>query len=122
MQKLIVVLLAVAFIACKKDKGDSEKPVITVTSPMANQQFSAGQVINIAATITDNDQLHEVSLSVVNKATSAELVHNHYHVDQKTFNLNDTHTAGAGITYKIKIEATDHSGNTSAVEFEVKGQ
>ncbi|HYF30377.1 MAG TPA: Ig-like domain-containing protein [Chitinophagaceae bacterium] len=118
---LIALVAVLAFAGCKKDKGDSIKPTINVTSPQANQQFNAGQVINIAATITDNSELYEVSLSVVNKATSAELVHNHYHSDQMSFNLNETMTAMATTTYKIKIQAADHSGNQSEIEFEVKG-
>ena len=124
MKKFLILLFIggfAVFAACKKSSGDSEKPAITVTSPQANQQFNAGQVISIIATITDNSELHEVSLEITNKATSAILIHNHYHVDVVTYNLNETYTAGAGITYKMKIEATDHSGNTSEMEFEVKG-
>ncbi len=125
MKKGVVVLLAMvalaAFAACKKSSGDSTKPVINVTSPAANAQFNAGQVITIQATISDDSELHEVSLEISNKGTGAVLVHNHYHVDLMTYNLNDTYTAGAGITYKMKIEAADHSGNKSEVEFEVKG-
>ena len=118
---LFLIAAIAAFGACKKSSGDSEKPTINITSPQANQQFNAGQVISIIATIADNSELHEVSLEITNKATSAILIHNHYHVDLMTYNLNETYTAGAGITYKLKIEATDHSGNTSEVEFEVKG-
>ncbi|HEX6180033.1 MAG TPA: DUF4625 domain-containing protein [Chitinophagaceae bacterium] len=123
MKRGIIILLAIATLAaCKKSaSGDSEKPIINVTSPQANQQFNPGQVIQIMATVTDNSELHDVSLEITNKATSAILVHNHYHVDLMTYNLNETYTAGAGITYKMKIGATDHSGNTAEVEFEVKG-
>ena len=119
---LLLIATCAAFAACKKSSaGDSEKPTINVTSPQANQQFNPGQVIQIMATITDNSELHDVSLEITNKATSAILVHNHYHVDLMTYNLNETYTAGAGITYKMKIGATDHSGNTAEVTFEVKG-
>ena len=122
MKYLSILLLVVVIVACKKSSGDSTKPVINVTSPNANQVFNAGQVIPISATISDNSELHEVSLEIVNKGTSAVLIHNHYHVDVMTYNLNDTYTAGAGITYKMKIEAMDHSGNKAEVEFEVRGQ
>src|SRR5688572_21036256 len=118
---LLVMMALVTFAACKKSSGDSTKPMINVTSPAANAQFNAGQVITIQATITDDSELHEVSLEISNKGTGAILVHNHYHVDLMTYSLNDTYTAGAGITYKIKIEAADHSGNRSEAEFDVKG-
>lgn len=122
MKRVLGLIIVIsAFAGCKKEKGDMVKPVITITSPQANQQFNAGQVINITATINDNSELHEVSVSISNKNTSAELVHNHYHADQMTFNVNETITAGAGITYRIKIGAADHSGNQTEMEVEVKG-
>jgi hypothetical protein len=122
MKNVFLLLLAVACAsACKKNGGDSLQPVINVTSPTANQQFNAGQVINIIATISDNDQLHEVHLFVTNKATNADVVHFADHVDVSTYNINQTLTAAANVTYKIKIEANDHWGNHAEVEFEVRG-
>ena len=63
MKPAFIAFVAIlSFAACKKDKGDTTKPVINVTSPQANQAFNAGQVINISASISDNSELHEVSL------------------------------------------------------------
>lgn len=122
MKRLLIVLSAtICFCACKKDGGDTEKPSITVSTPTSNQQFTAGQVVNVTATITDNDELHEVHLTVINKASGLEVVHQHEHVDVKTYNLTNTFTAGAGITYKLKFEADDHAGNHAEIEFDVKG-
>jgi uncharacterized lipoprotein YbaY len=121
MKKGLIALLAVACLAaCKKDKGDTEKPTITIMTPTANQQFTPGQVVNISATITDNDGLHEIHLFVTNKASGADVVHMAQHVDVKTYNLNNTFTAGAGITYVLKFAATDHSGNHTESQLEVK--
>ena len=122
MKKIFIAFLAiVCFCACKKDGGDNEKPVITVAAPTSNQQFTAGQVVNITATITDNDEISEVHLFVTNKASGADVVHMAQHVDVKSYNLSNTFTAGAGITYVLKFAATDHSGNHAEVSFEVRG-
>jgi hypothetical protein len=122
MKQFLILAFSIACLAaCKKDKGDSEKPMINVTSPNANQQFTAGQTVNIVATVTDNDELHEVHLFVTNKTTSAEIVHSANHVDVQSFNLNESFVAAAGTTYQIKIEADDHVGNHSEIQFDVKG-
>jgi hypothetical protein len=62
-----------------------------------------------------------VHLTVINKNTSEELVHYHNHVDVQSFNLNQSFTAAAGVTYSVKVEAEDHVGNHAEVQFEVKG-
>lgn len=122
MKRFFILVFSVACLAaCKKDGGDSEKPVINVTSPAANQQFTAGQTVNVVATITDNDELHEVHLTVVNKTPSAEVVHFHNHVDVKSYSMNESFVVAAGVTYNIKVEADDHAGNHSEIQFDVKG-
>ena len=122
--KKILYAACIAAIACscKKDAGDLSRPVITLISPTNNQSFTAGQTVTISATITDNDELHEVHLYVRNKATSAEVLHLEEHTDMKTYNLLKTFTAQAGITYKIELEANDHADNETKVELEVMGK
>lgn len=122
MKKILFVAISLACLAaCTKDKGDSQEPMIQVSSPTANQQFTAGQTVNVVATITDNNELHEVHLTVVNKTTSLEVVHFHNHVDVKSYNMNQSFVVGAGITYNIKVEAEDHAGNHAQAEFEIRG-
>src|SRR5215213_1540903 len=102
MKKIFILALSVACLAaCKKDKGDTQEPMISVSSPTANQQFTEGQTVSVVATITDDGELHEVHLTVVNKTTSVEVVHFHNHVDVQTYNMNQTFVAGAGITYNV---------------------
>jgi hypothetical protein len=120
-QVLMVFMVMATLSACKKEGGDSERPVISVTSPMANQQFTAGQSVNIVASVTDNDELHEVYLTVVNKTTNAEVVHFHNHLDLKSYDLNQSFIAAGNTGYRIKVEAEDHTGNHAEIEFDVKG-
>jgi hypothetical protein len=122
MKKILLVILCAAYLtACKKDKGDTQEPMINVTSPTANQQFTAGQTVNVVATMTDDDELNEVHLFVTNKSTGVDVVHFANHVDVETYTITQSFTAGAGITYNVKFEATDHSGNHAEVQFEIKG-
>ncbi|MBE7171232.1 MAG: DUF4625 domain-containing protein [Williamsia sp.] len=114
--------LATIFFACKKDAGDTSTPVITLASPTDHQSFTAGQTVTISASIADDGELHQVHLYVNNKATGAEILHLEEHLDQKSYNLNKTFTAQAGITYKIEIQANDHAENEAKLELEVSGK
>ena len=122
MKKLLyAACIAAVFCSCKKDTGDTSFPVIALSTPSDHQNFKAGQTVTISASISDNDELHEVHLYVKNKATSAEILHVEEHTDTKTYTLLKTFTAQAGVTYKIELEANDHSDNESKVEIEVNG-
>jgi hypothetical protein len=118
MKALTCLLIVFAAISC--DKEDKEKPVINLTSPSANQQFTAGQVVNITATITDNNDLHEVHL-FVDKKSGGSVIHFMEHLDANTYNLSDSFTAEAGVTYQIVVQATDHADNLASTTLEVAG-
>ena len=123
MKKILYTACIAAFLcSCKKDAGDTSRPVIALSSPTDHQTFTAGQTVTISATITDNDELHEVHLYVRNKATGTEVLHLEEHTDMKAYNLLKTFTAQAGITYKIELEANDHGDNEAKVELEVVGK
>lgn len=120
MKRLLILALSIACLAsCKKDKGDNEEPTINVTSPLGNQQITGGQTVSVNATISDNEELHEIHLFVINTTTDAEVVHYANHVDVKTFDLSQTFVATSGVTYEIRVEAEDHAGNHAQVEFTV---
>jgi len=121
MKHFLFILALISLIACTKNGGDTEKPVIILNTPTGNQQFTGGQVVNITGVVTDNDEIHHVHVIVTNKTNSAEILHSEDHADSKTYNINKSFTAQSGITYKIHIEADDHAGNTAVVDIEVQG-
>ena len=111
MKKIIIPSLYLLLLAgCKK--GDNTAPTISITSPADNQSFPAGTTVHVKATITDNVEIHHVHLYVTNANTDAQLLHFEDHVDLGTYNLDQTFVTQAGISYKIDIQADDHSGNT----------
>ncbi len=120
MKKLLFFLMII-FTGISCDKEDKEKPIINKTSPTANQQFNAGETVNITANITDNNDLHEIHLFVDNKATSASVIHFMEHIDGPSYTLSESYTAEAGVTYKITIQATDHADNVAEMQLEVVG-
>ena len=108
--KIYVALLLLVVTGCKKDEL---APVISVTSPGNNQQFSGGQTVNIVAAISDNDGLHMIHAAVTDNTTGGHLVHFEDHYDGRNYQLNQAFIPQAGRSYLIEIEATDHSGNAA---------
>ena len=121
MKILVLIFALTSLAACKKNGGDTLKPLIQISTPTPNQQFSAFSTVTISGTITDDDEIHEVHVEVVNKNNSTAVIHFMEHVDAKTYNIHQVFVVQAGITYKIHVEAHDHVGNISTVEMEVKG-
>jgi len=116
MKRIFFALIAFVFLACNKDVKDEQLPLISVTSPANNQTFAPGQTIQVLAQVSDNDGLHEVAFHVRDVNADTTMIHFHAHADAKNYELNKTFTAQAGLTYKIEIEATDHSENQTKKE------
>lgn len=121
MKKLSTIVLGILLASCHSDSVDDEKPVISITSPTNGQSFTAGQTVTVAATVSDNDEIHEVHLHVINIVTGVHEILFEEHTDAKTYTLNKTFTAKAGANYQVLLEADDHSGNQASAEVRVTG-
>jgi hypothetical protein len=121
MKILVFILAVTCLLACKKDSGDMQKPVIVINTPTANQQFPAFSSVTISGTVADENLIHQVHVEVTNKNNSTSVMHIVENVGAKSYNINQVFTAQSGITYKIHIEAQDQVGNIEVVEMEVKG-
>jgi uncharacterized lipoprotein YajG len=103
---VFILLLA----GCKKD---DQAPQITITSPTDNQVFTNGQVISLAGSVSDDDQIHMVHIYVTNHNSGASVLHVAEHLDAKNYTISQTFTAQSGTSYDIEVEAEDHSGNSA---------
>ena len=121
MKQIFVAVCVLVFFSCSKNGGDTEKPVVVLNTPSGNQTFPASSVVTISGTVTDNDEIHEVHIYVINKKSDTEILHFHAHADAKTYSFIQTFTAQAGVTYKIEVQADDHVGNTTDIQIEVRG-
>jgi hypothetical protein len=103
--------------ACKKD-NDTQKPVIAIEEPMANDTISLASTdsIHIEFTASDNEELHEVSVSVRNSAGTSFLSSTE-DVDKAVYAYHE-HFLPSGITgptsFTLTIDASDHSENTES--------
>jgi hypothetical protein len=117
MRNLLPLFLVIAFAGC--GKSDDISPVITLISPTDHQSFSATQMVNVKATITDNEGIHMLHLAVLDNTTNGHLVHTEEHPDEKTYNLNHSFQPQAGRSYTIEIDATDHNENKALIQLTV---
>jgi hypothetical protein len=117
-QLLPLIILLLSLGSCSKSSGDDLAPVIVINSPADNATVADDAVVTVAASVTDEGEIHEVHLDITNKTTN-EVLHYHYHPDISTFQINETFTAVNGTTYTIEVEADDHSGNKSEKEIEI---
>lgn len=121
MKRNLLILTVAILAGCKKEEknGDSQMPIIMLTAPTNNQSFTAGQNINITATISDNAVIREVHLEITNTTTGAFLTHEHYAPNAASYTLSKTFVGQANSTYKIKVQAEDGSNNAAKSEVTV---
>jgi hypothetical protein len=121
-----VTLLLISISSCHKhgEEGDTTNPVLSISSPMADESLIGA--ISIKGTASDNDTMHEMSIIVKKDSDGSELfkatptVH-----DKAEFTINETWTptgisAETAVTLFITVE--DHNTNKTeqSVKFKVK--
>lgn len=123
---LAVSSLSIIFISsCKKDTTttttdavDTEKPVVIITSPKANNKFMNGDTIRIQGTATENDELHEMKITLKNTTKDTLLFSETPVVHAlKSYTINTMCIAKA-IAHSdcvLTITASDHSSNVTTV-------
>lgn len=119
----LIALVSVATLCCSKKAGtndDTQRPVITLTSPLVNQSYSTGQTINIAGTIADNGTIAEVHIHVTNAVTGVKYLDVHLFPGSSTTPFfNQDLTATPGVTYKVEIIAIDRAVNEGRISIQV---
>lgn len=115
MNKLffIATLIITGFSCSKSNNKETDRvlPVVTISAPLNNQVFSAGQPVNITGTLSDNQQLAEVHVHISNNSTGTLLVDIHRYPLSATYTLNESFSTQSGIEYKIQVIAKDNAAN-----------
>lgn len=120
--KAFLLFCLVFIFACSKDSGgsnDNEAPVITLSSPTPNQQFTSGQTVAINGQLTDNEKLSEVHVHISDIQTGTLLIDIHRYPTTSTYTLAESFQAQAGIAYKIQVIAKDNSANEGRAVVEI---
>lgn len=119
----VLSALVITITGCKKP--ENEKPEIEITSPADNAMITTGSTIAITGTVTDNDELHEMSIKVMRHSDDS-LIQAWYPtvhaMESYAFSETLTINVSAETEYHLEVEAEDHDGNKTSAErhFSVK--
>jgi Bacterial Ig domain len=118
----ILAIFVTLLISCSKNstgEKDTVPPVINLTSPVNGQIFTAGQLIQISGSITDNNYIAEVHIHVSNLNTGSLLMDVHLYPGNSNATFNQSITAVSGINYKIQVIAKDREVNEASATVNV---
>jgi len=109
----IIPLIITGFSCSKSNNRETDRvlPVVTISAPLNNQVFTAGQTVNITGTLSDNQQLAEVHVHISNNNTGSLLVDIHRYPLSAAYTLNESFLIQSGIEYKIQVIAKDNAAN-----------
>lgn len=112
-----ILLTGLFLTSCKKDELDSEKPVITITSPAKGAELERGKTYPVTGTVTDDTELAEIvvgsiTITQFDTPTSHEI---------KNISLPIDSSAVPGGAVFI-VTAKDKAGNesTETITFTIK--
>lgn len=110
---LTVILIITGFSCSKNNNRETDRvlPVVIISAPLNNQVFTAGQLVAITGTLSDNQQLAEVHVHISDNTTGTLLVDIHRYPLSATYTLNESFSVQSGIEYKIQVIAKDNAAN-----------
>ncbi len=113
--KLLWLFVLLAVIGCKKDK-DNTPPSITVNTPVTNASFDVYDIVEVTATITDDQNLDYVAIELVDQNLIPVVAPKTFRPSGTTYNLvngltlDDIHTATG--SYFLQVTANDGTNET----------
>lgn len=61
----VFILIGLAMTSCKKDDGDTTRPVITITAPAEGAVLEKGNSYEVLGTVTDDTELAEIKIGTI---------------------------------------------------------
>lgn len=102
---------------------DTARPVVSISSPAANQVFVSGNTINISGNVSDDYGLYQGYIRIVNDANGLEIVKQPYIIHGiKSYNYNFSHTPAVSTTvdYTVTVSFEDHGYNVASKSVKIK--
>lgn len=112
MRNLYLGILTCCFLAaCNKSGRDDQAPDVRIDSPVDESIIGSGGKIHITATLTDNVQLDEVHLTVMDLNRNKFILSQSVFPASNQFTIDTSFITEAQSRYNIAVEGEDHAGN-----------
>lgn len=110
MNKIILTLVfgCLTLTSCLKDL---KSPKITVDNPLPDSIYKTTDLISINGKVTDNKELKDVDVHVVELSTKDTVLHDHHMTNGTSFTIVASFTPAKPGAYQVYIEAIDLEGN-----------
>ena len=118
----IFLILSFSIFGCKKEESNliENGPSINIISPTSQYMPAPGSIVEINATITDNDEITDVIINITSDYSANEesikMIFDHIH--KTVFNVDTSFIAdipsGSMANYTIQVSAEDISGNNNS--------
>lgn len=92
---------------------ENTAPEITILSPTSNEgDFLSNEPITLNVIVTDDDELHEVSVSVVRNHDAAQVYssNEHTHATEYLFLEDTSFNTSEASNFTLTVNASDHDG------------
>ncbi len=118
---LLFLTICTLMTACKKSSAndDKEMPVIVLTAPVNNSTVTAGSIVNITGNVTDNKNIYMIHVHISDLTSGRLLIDIHRYPNSTSYNVAESFTAVAGITYQVQVRARDNAANETVVTHNV---
>lgn len=106
------MIIAVAISSCTENPA----PTIMVHSPTsANGAFMSGDTVHVHIDFADDEQLHEVAVTIVREHGDTTFFHAHDHPDATSASLHGDFVISTPMhsDFTITAIATDHAGEST---------
>lgn len=117
------ITLLVSISACKKTENPVDtSPVVTISTPTAGQNFAASDSIHFTGTASDNEDLHEGKLEIIQASNDSVLAYqNEYVHAKKSYNFDGRFLLTVATSTPAIARATyeDHDGNRTVREVNI---
>lgn len=117
--KLSILLIPLLLLSCKK-KDDTERPQIEITTPSTLTNYNYLDVLNVSATVTDNNTITAITIDVVDASlvsvmpSRTETPNSASYTMTEAILLDNVHIETG--THYVKVTATD--GYNDVIEYQ----
>ena len=103
--------------------SDTTAPVVIINTPVPDQVYTSGTIINVTGRITDDFGLYRGTVRITNDANGALLKEQQYEIHgllAYNFNISYTTAVTAVSDYTVRVTFEDHGYNTASRSVKVK--